>query len=354
MTDCPLNGMPVPGRDDLTCPVPRSVISAMVSHARAHPWPGNRPLTCPRHVLDTTAITEPGRPTRLLLSLDVGYHNSGWFANSDVNSPSCTRVFTMHKELAGTRALFVYVIGESEDGPLKLGIGASAAKRLGELQIGNPRKLHLYHAVSHPDAADIECALQRRLHEHHLRGEWFNMGVPQALSALATVVAMADEGRLPHYVRSPTLREIDGVIERCCCTCKEWLPLAAFHISRNRPIGRQGRCKQCGLTVNRERMATDATTRLRRNEKARVAQNRRRAAARGGREARSFRFTPGGPNPRAKLSADERAALRCRRSNGESASDLAAEFGVSASYVRMLGNSVKVTTQDQGGDVDLG
>jgi hypothetical protein len=86
VADDGINAYEVPGRDDLRCPVPRHVIRAMLAHARAHPWPGNRPLDCPRHFLDTTAITEPGRKTRVLLSLDVGYHNSGWFANSDYES----------------------------------------------------------------------------------------------------------------------------------------------------------------------------------------------------------------------------------------------------------------------------
>lgn len=77
---------PVPGRDDLTCPLPAAVIKATVRHARAHPWQCDTALTCPHHKLDTTAITEPGRLTRLLFSLDVGYHKSGWFANSDWES----------------------------------------------------------------------------------------------------------------------------------------------------------------------------------------------------------------------------------------------------------------------------
>lgn len=71
------------GRDDLTCPLTRYQVRRLVEHAHAHPWRGNEPLTCPGHVADTTAITEPGRPVRLLLSLDYGYHQSGWFANSD-------------------------------------------------------------------------------------------------------------------------------------------------------------------------------------------------------------------------------------------------------------------------------
>lgn len=74
---------PVPGVDGLRCPVPRQVIDRLIRHAHAHPWRGDRPLLCPHHLLDTTAITEPGRPLRLLFSLDFGYHQSGWFANAD-------------------------------------------------------------------------------------------------------------------------------------------------------------------------------------------------------------------------------------------------------------------------------
>jgi hypothetical protein len=82
----PPQGFTIPGRDDLTCPVPGWFIGVTLRHAKAHPWPGNVPLDCPRHKIDTTSITEPGRPVRVLVSLDVGYHNSGWFANSDYES----------------------------------------------------------------------------------------------------------------------------------------------------------------------------------------------------------------------------------------------------------------------------
>jgi hypothetical protein len=71
------------GRDDLTCPVTAGTIDRLLTHAFAHPWRGNEPLLCPHHLLDTTAITEPDRPLRLLFSLDFGYHQSGWFANAD-------------------------------------------------------------------------------------------------------------------------------------------------------------------------------------------------------------------------------------------------------------------------------
>lgn len=74
---------PVWGRDDLTCPESVLTIRRLREHAIQHPWRGDTTLTCPRHMLATTAITEPGRPVRLLYSLDYGYHASGWFANSD-------------------------------------------------------------------------------------------------------------------------------------------------------------------------------------------------------------------------------------------------------------------------------
>lgn len=83
MTRGPATPAPVWGRDDLTCPVPGQRIQRLIRHAHEHPWQGNQALDCGQHVLNTTAITEPGKPTRVLFSLDYGYHQSGWFANSD-------------------------------------------------------------------------------------------------------------------------------------------------------------------------------------------------------------------------------------------------------------------------------
>lgn len=82
-TPNPATPAPVWGRDDLTCPLTDRAVRQLLRHAYDHPWPGNTPLTCPGHRADTTAILDPGRPTRLLLSLDTHYHRSGWFANSD-------------------------------------------------------------------------------------------------------------------------------------------------------------------------------------------------------------------------------------------------------------------------------
>ena len=73
------------GRDDLSCPLSISRVKRLIEHAYVHPWRGDTPLSCPEHIVDTTAITERGRPTRVILSLDTGYHASGWFPNSQMD-----------------------------------------------------------------------------------------------------------------------------------------------------------------------------------------------------------------------------------------------------------------------------
>jgi hypothetical protein len=55
----------------------------MLRDAHAHPWRGDTSVTDRRHIADTSAILEPGRPTRVMLTFDFDYHGSGWFANSD-------------------------------------------------------------------------------------------------------------------------------------------------------------------------------------------------------------------------------------------------------------------------------
>lgn len=69
-------------------------VARIRAHAFAHPWRGDRILTCPDHGLETTAITEPGRPTRVRCSFDQHYHGSGWFKNSDYEQ--CLHVSISH------------------------------------------------------------------------------------------------------------------------------------------------------------------------------------------------------------------------------------------------------------------
>lgn len=89
----------------------------MRAHAFEHPWPGNVPLDCPRHNLDTDAITEPGRPTRLLISFDVGYHASGWWKNADYDR--CLHISVSHPLI--DRPMVAKTIPEALGGGLRPG-----------------------------------------------------------------------------------------------------------------------------------------------------------------------------------------------------------------------------------------
>lgn len=50
--------------------------------ARQHPWHGQEVIDR-MHTWDTVALLEPDRPTRIMLTYDVGYHLCGWWRNSD-------------------------------------------------------------------------------------------------------------------------------------------------------------------------------------------------------------------------------------------------------------------------------
>lgn len=56
-------------------------LRAMKREAVRHPWTGQHAISR-RHAWDTSAMLEPGRATRILLTLDIGYHASGWWRNS--------------------------------------------------------------------------------------------------------------------------------------------------------------------------------------------------------------------------------------------------------------------------------
>lgn len=239
-----------------------------------------------------------------------------------------------------SRELSVYVIGEVDDGPVKIGYAADAWKRLGELQIGNPRELCLYFAQPRVDARLVEAASHRELGARRLRGEWFDVDPGTAVCTLNLILHTASHFGLSPVLASASLRIVDGVIERLCSACGKWLPAGAYHRSPSNAAGLQARCKRCGKDMVRDKMSADDEARKRRNETSRRGQSRRRAAARGGREPQPFRFTPGGPNPRAKLTISQREELRARRLNHESAAVLAAEFSVTESYVRALAPGV--------------
>lgn len=60
----------------------RTVLRGLRKRALRSPWTGQQ-LVSRQHVWDTDALTEPGRPTRVMLTWDKGHHSSGWWRNSD-------------------------------------------------------------------------------------------------------------------------------------------------------------------------------------------------------------------------------------------------------------------------------
>jgi hypothetical protein len=68
----------------------------------------------------------------------------------------------------------VYVIEEQRPGPVKVGIAEHPIRRLGQLQVGNPRELNLRAVFvgNRPDCAFVEAAIKFRFSGSLLRGEW--------------------------------------------------------------------------------------------------------------------------------------------------------------------------------------
>lgn len=84
----------------------------------------------------------------------------------------------------------VYVIGCAGH-PIKIGIAQDPAKRLGELQVGFPHKLRIYSTtlVTGGRARAVERECHRRLTDHRLNGEWFDLDAYEAAEMVRLVAA---------------------------------------------------------------------------------------------------------------------------------------------------------------------
>ncbi len=69
----------------------------------------------------------------------------------------------------------LYVIGEGDgSGIVKIGRSRNPASRLGEIQVGNPRRVQILLVI--PEAGRHENALHGKFSSRHLGGEWFDLG----------------------------------------------------------------------------------------------------------------------------------------------------------------------------------
>jgi hypothetical protein len=97
----------------------------------------------------------------------------------------------------------VYLVGETEAGPIKIGVcsrpkGEKGSRKLADIQYGNPRELFWLYSVkllTEQDALAVETRFKRQLKAHWIRGEWFQLDLGTARLALdAAIDAFTAEG----------------------------------------------------------------------------------------------------------------------------------------------------------------
>lgn len=78
---------------------------------------------------------------------------------------------------------YVYVIGEQDNGPYKVGISKNPKKRLKTLQTGHPKHLVL-HAVKETDSSKaklLETIIHNNISNYKTKGEWFDVNLSKLL-----------------------------------------------------------------------------------------------------------------------------------------------------------------------------
>lgn len=108
-----------------------------------------------------------------------------------------TRVGTPRPTYAGERrwrdSCFIYVIEDRAQKAVKIGIANDPDRRLGCLQVGNPRPLHIVHcfeASSYDRAKQVEGIVHKSLRNRHILGEWFDICADGASDAIKSVAKL--------------------------------------------------------------------------------------------------------------------------------------------------------------------
>ena len=94
----------------------------------------------------------------------------------------------------------VYVI-TANGNPCKIGFSADPDERLAGLQIATPTALNLAFAIwfqTQTWARKIEQASHKKLSDKKIKGEWFAIGVDEAIDAVANCVADAKQPYAAH------------------------------------------------------------------------------------------------------------------------------------------------------------
>ena len=91
---------------------------------------------------------------------------------------------------------YIYIIAPDSGFPCKIGIAMDTAKRLVGLQTAHWENLYLYETfpmVNKGRSYKIERIIHRRLKEHCIRGEWFNLLVSDAAKVIRELLAELKE-----------------------------------------------------------------------------------------------------------------------------------------------------------------
>ena len=104
---------------------------------------------------------------------------------------------------------FVYLIGASKSGPVKIGTTGNIARRRSVLNVSNPqylRVLYCHEFTSKDEAARVETALHYRFRQSHIRGEWFQLsesdfeGIAMSVHGISRVGGAPDGWSLSNKV----------------------------------------------------------------------------------------------------------------------------------------------------------
>lgn len=101
---------------------------------------------------------------------------------------------------------FIYIM-IAENGLLKIGKSRNPKRRLLDLQPGSPViiTLHKVFCVAYREVSQIETLVHKRLKssKRHVRGEWFDATIEEAVSCITAVMEMKPEVRIEELVYVP-------------------------------------------------------------------------------------------------------------------------------------------------------
>lgn len=160
---------------------------------------------------------------------------------------------------------FVYLIASSTNGPTKIGHSAKPLTRKGELQVGNPQELFVFHRFHCEDAEHLERLLHIRFESRRIRGEWFSVSVKEAAEAATGYGngnSVSDFDCVQTHRSSPfDVRQVRRGQQHPAASRGEDVPRrsTAFDSSRRQPLLDvvRGKHKECLPPVLREERQDD-------------------------------------------------------------------------------------------------